>query len=107
MVKYRARVRVGSGPAGALRTFRSFRNNSRKSAFLKSMRNFRNDAFFESIHGLLKRCIYYIQHISKTHLLVLLPRDFPAGILRRKNAIAVSMSVLERCPKLMPMTSDI
>ena len=62
---------------------------------------------FRSIHCLLKRCIYSIQHISKTHLLVLLPRDFPAGILRWKIAIAVSMLVLVCRPKLMLMTSAV
>ncbi len=101
MVKYLALVL----PTGAFGTFQRFRNNSRNSAFLKSMRNFQNDAF-SKVYTVFWNVVFTIYNISRKHIFWYFYRViFPAGILRLKIAIAVSMSVLVRCPKLMPMTS--
>ncbi len=59
------------------------------------------------MHGPLKHCLYNNLQPAKRRLLKPLPRGFPAGILRWKIAIVLSMSVLVRRPESMPMTPPI
>ncbi len=107
MVKYQALTRFGPGrrsgrvgcPGGALGTFRSFRNNSRNSAFLKSMRTFRNVAF-SKLCTVVWNVVFIIFNNMRKEVFWYLYRVIFCGNISRKIGKAWSMSVLVRSSKL-------